>query len=325
MAKYEQLTVGDLTVEGQMTGGEQSGLGKAGGNEWFVDYTRGSDGNSGKSMTNAFKSLEAGYQAAVANQHDIVNLIAGSSGLQLETSTSTFTWSKGYTHLIGISNGAGFANRARIFHSNATAAALFTLSATGCLFSNFYLSHGNGDASNLSAFNITGDRNVFSGVHIAGPQNATEAAANNYSLMIMTGQENVFKNSIFGTPTTELSGTTPTLFKMSTGCARPFFQNCRFIVAAADTDITFMEIDVCGSYCYIDGCLFHSIVNAATGSTPAQALDVAAIQGDVVITDSKFIGPGAIADNTAEVYVENEVNVDDKRNLMVLVSASAVT
>jgi hypothetical protein len=243
----------------------------------------------------------------------------------LETSTSTFTWSKGYTHLIGVSNGAPFANRARIFHTNATNASLFTLSATGCLFKNFYLSHGNGDASNLAAFTISGARNVFDGVHIAGPQGTEEAAANNYQMMVISGEENAFVNSIFGTTTKALSGTTPTLFKLTTGCTRTHFFNDRFVVFAGDTDVTFMEVDVCEGYMYIDGCLFHANATLGGAATPAQALDVASINGDVVITDTKFAGVTAIADNTTNVFIENEVNIEDSRNIMVAVSATAVS
>jgi hypothetical protein len=323
MARYEDHVVGNLTVEGQFKG-PVSGLSNlTRGNDWFVDYTNGSDGNGGGTPDRAFKTLEAGYQAAVANQHDSVWLVAGSSGLQLNTSTDTFTWAKNYTHLRGLSAPVPFANRARIFHSNATNASLFTWSADGCILDNFYLSHGNGSATNLTAFTFSGDRNRINGVHFAGPQNATEGAANNYALLAITGGENYFTNSLIGSNTIAMSGTTPTLMAFSGAPERTRFDNCHFELYAGDTDVTVAEIASAERYVIFNQCLFHAMVNIGGTATPAQALDVASVNADVIIRKSDFIGFGAVADNGTNVYLTNDVNVQDARGIMLQWHASA--
>lgn len=328
MARYEDLTVGNLEVEGQLIGGGvAANLAKAGGNEWYVDYTNGSNGNSGKRPDNALKTLEAAYESAVANQHDIIYLMAGSSGLQLDTGTTTFTWSKSYTHLVGISNGAPFANRARIFHSNLDAASIFTISASGCLFDNFYFSHGNGTATNVTMATISGSRNVFRNVHWAGPQNATEGAANAYAGLVITGSENAFLGGTIGSNTTPLAGTAGTLLSFTGSAARNIFHDVNFQMYATAAGAQFMDIAANGMdrYVWFKNCLFHNQINIGSATAITQAFDVpASINGCVIAENCLFIGCTDVADATGDgnVYFMPHTATANAHGLAVAYAAS---
>ena len=134
---------------------------------YFVDPANGSDNNSGTKPTEALAGLEAAYAKTVANQHDTIFYIAGSSGINL---AAAMTWSKNYTHLIGVAAPTRVAQRARIFQTSTLTAAspLITISATGCIFKNLYIFQGVADATSLINVSVTGGRNYFENVHFAG-------------------------------------------------------------------------------------------------------------------------------------------------------------
>ena len=61
------------------------------GNVYFLDPQNGNDGNSGKSITQAFKTLPYAYSKLTANQHDRLYYIAGPGKCNL---TAPFVWAK---------------------------------------------------------------------------------------------------------------------------------------------------------------------------------------------------------------------------------------
>lgn len=207
---------------------------------YFVDVANGSDGNSGFSPSEALASLEAAYAKTVANQHDTIFYIAGSSGNNL---AAAVTWSKNYTHLIGVAAPTRIAQRARIFQTSTLTGAspLLTISATGCIFKNFYIFQGVDDATSLINVSVTGGRNYFENVHFAGGGHASQAINGGASLHLNAAEENTFVNCTIGVDTIDAAtGMMGILFDGE--AHRNIFEDCTVRMRAGNGGAGFVEI-----------------------------------------------------------------------------------
>lgn len=207
---------------------------------YFVDPARGSDDNSGLSPETALAGIEAAEAKCVANQHDTVIYIAGSSGVNL---AAALTWDKNYTHLIGIAAPTRVAQRARIFQTSTLTGAspLLTISATGCIFANFYIFQGVDDATSLINVSVTGGRNYFENVHFAGGGHASQAIDGGASLKLDAAEENTFVNCTIGVDT--IDAATGMMGLLFDGEAhRNLFEDCIFRMRAGNTGAGFVEV-----------------------------------------------------------------------------------
>lgn len=240
------------------------------GDVYFLNpsHDNASDSNDGKSMDTPFATLSAAEDALTANQNDILYYIAGSTSLSL---SATLTWDKNYTHLIGIGAPSGVANRARIFQtSTATGLSpLINITASGCVFKNFYVFQGVDDATSLINVQVTGGRNYFESVHFAGGGHATMAIDGAASLKLDAAEENRFIGCTFGVDTiTAATGVTTVLFDSE--AHRNKFEDCIFSVYAGAAGVSFVEVaDATGfdRYNIFKRCLFTN--------TASQAMDTA--------------------------------------------------
>jgi len=165
-------------------------------NVYYVDAVNGSDGHDGLRPEKPFLTIEAAYAACTAGQHDTVVLISGTSGFTL---TGALTWAKDYTHLVGMCAPIAEGQRARIFAPSAgEQPVLLTISATGCIFKDFYIFNGSAAAAALGNVLVTGERNYFENVHFAGSGHATNCVDGSYSLGLNGGGESLFKHCTFG-------------------------------------------------------------------------------------------------------------------------------
>jgi len=210
------------------------------GTAWYLDPTNGSDSNSGRSASDAFATLPTAYAALTAGQHDTLFYIAGSSSITL---SAAFTWSKDYTHFIGVCAPNGVGNRARIFQLAASAISpLITVSGDGCIFYNIYTFQGVDEATSLINWLITGERNFFSNMHFAGGGHATNAVDGCSSLTINGGGENRFVRCTFGVDTiAAATGVACLSFTDAGATARNVFEDCNFTIQAGDTAAMFIE------------------------------------------------------------------------------------
>ena len=266
---------------------------------YFVDPANGSDGNDGLSIDKALASLAAAEDKCVANQHDTVFYIAGSSGIDL---SAALTWDKSYTHLIGICAPSHVAQRARIFQLSTLegASPLLNITASGCIFKNFYIFQGVDDATSLINVQVTGSRNYFENVHFAGGGHATQAIDGGASLKVNGGSENKFKNCTFGVDTiAAATGMAGVLFD-SAG-ARNAFEDCLFTMYAGHAGAKFVEIvDNAGfdRYILFKNCLF---INDATAYTMTEAFTVPSGMGSathrIILQGCAFLGIGDIEDS----------------------------
>jgi hypothetical protein len=207
---------------------------------YFVDPANGSDDNDGLTPETALTTIIAAEDKCVANRHDTVFYIAGSSGLNM---TAALTWDKNYTHLIGICAPSHVAQRARIFQlSTLTGASpLFNITATGSIFKNFYSFQGVNDATSLINWQVSGGRCYFENVHFAGGGHATMAIDGCKSLRLVGSEgEHMFRNCTFGVDTIA-AGTGVAALSISGGTPRNVFEDCNFILYAGHAGAMFVE------------------------------------------------------------------------------------
>lgn len=242
---------------------------------YFVDPARGSDDNSGLSPDEPVAGIEAGEAKLVANQHDTLFYIAGASGNNL---AAALTWDKNYTHLVGIAAPTEIAQRARIFQTSTLTGAspLLNITATGCVFKNFYIFQGVDDATSLINVQVTGGRNYFENVHFAGGGHATQAINGGASLKLAAAEENTFRNCTIGVDTIDsATGMVGLLF--DTDAHRNMFRDCVFRMRAGNSGAAFVEVaDATGidrDNSFID-CLF---VNNSTSNDMAAAFLIPAM------------------------------------------------
>lgn len=217
-----------------------SNLALGGGLWFFVDPASGNDGNDGRSPDYAFATLTAGYAATTANQHDVVVLIGNSSSINL---SAQLVWAKNYTHLIGVGAPTGMAGRARIFQTSSVTglSPLINITASGCVFSNFYVFQGVADATSLINVQVTGGRNYFSRVHFAGGGHATQAIDGGASLKLDAAEENLFEECTIGVDTIDAAtGMMGLLF--DTEAHRNVFRRCIFRMRAGNAGAGFVEV-----------------------------------------------------------------------------------
>jgi hypothetical protein len=207
---------------------------------YYVDAANGSDDNSGFSPNDAMATIAAAEDKCVANRHDAVIYIAGSSSNNL---SATLTWDKNYTHFVGSCAPTNVAQRARIFQtSTATGLSpLLNITATGCIFKDFYIFQGVDDATSLINVQVTGGRNYFQNVHFAGGGHATQAINGGASLKLDAAEENLFVGCTIGVDTVDAAtGMVGILFDSE--AHRNEFRNCRIRMRAGNGGAAWAEV-----------------------------------------------------------------------------------
>lgn len=241
-----------------MAGIPFSGKSKA----FFVDPVRGSDGNDGTTPLNAKASLAAAEDLCTAEMHDTVFVIAGDTA---DTTATTITWDKDYTHLIGIGPPfPGIGQRCRM--TSTAAAPALTISARGCIFKNYQVQNSYAGAS--GGVLVSGPYNYFENFYFNGMNNASSANKSTSYCLSVTGAENFFKNCTVGSVQLAMSSTNAPLL-ISNGANT--FEGCR-IQHYSETTGNFLVQLVAGtagmSLILFDRCIFYNqSVNWAASST----------------------------------------------------------
>lgn len=258
---------------------------------YFVKPVTGSDGNNGKSIDKAFKTITQAYAACTANQNDIVFFIPEGNSADNSTSrlSETLTWAKDLTHLIGVNNGVNVSPRARIsfVSTYTTASNLITVSANGCLFANIQFYAGVADANPTGCLQVTGDRNHFVNCHIAGIGADEMDIAGAYSIKLDTASENKFTNCTIGI-TTIGAGTAANSDVLVDGAsARNEFIGCKF-TRRVDHASNFIFVQLADATAIEDYLLFKDCTFIPTATNYAIAMGAimslpALTQGVVII------------------------------------------
>lgn len=191
---------------------------------FLVDPDNGSDNNNGKDIDHPMATVAAAYALTVTDQHDVVMVISNDSA---DTLGAAITWSKDFTHLVGLSSNLfGVGQRSRVIGGATTdLTVLITFSGKGCIVRNINFSNETDANVDSGAIIVSGDRNEFTNVFFAGMVHATPAArAGSYSLRV-SGEENLFHRCAIGLDTIIRAAANAELH-ITTGAARNTFLDC---------------------------------------------------------------------------------------------------
>ena len=273
------------------------------GDSYFVDPKNGSDSNTGKGITKAVKSLAIGYDKLTANQNDVLYYVAGDVSDHI---TTTLTWSKSYTHLVGVAAPTNMAQRARIFNTAAKLPTpMINITGTGCSFRNMYFFHGVDDASGLIDVQVTGGRNYFENIHFAGIGHATQDAAGACCLKLNDAEENLFVGCTIGLDTQTTRTTNSSELLVDGSSRRNTFKDCLFlsyISAAAHPMVRINDATAMDRFMLFKNCLFLS-QSTDQDTDMTEAFDYVAgatyVTSNIILQNCALAGIGVWSSTTA--------------------------
>ena len=243
----------------------------------------------GLEINDAVSTVSGAHTLMTADQNDIAIMYAedNSASGTTDYQSSTLTWSKDGTHLIGANSGGIIGQRSRIAQlSTATGVSpLVTWSASNSSMSNIHVFHGVADATSKVCFSVTGERNRFYRCHFAGIGTTTMDVATACSLSI-TGDENLFEECVIGLDTIGRGSyaNSEILFPASGQATRNVFNNCLILTYADAGTHQFLISGASGldRFAIFDNCIFiNAIDSAATNMT--EAFDLSATQGGTIL------------------------------------------
>lgn len=251
------------------------------GKAWFVKPSSGSDNNDGRSPTRALKTLAAALAKATADKGEVVYLISESNTAASTTDyqSSALDWNKDGVSLIGLCSDNMVQQRARIAQlSTATGiSGLLTVSADNCFIANISVFQGVADATSLGAVLVTGQRNKFYNCSFSGIGHADQDAADNYSLCVSGGAENLFERCYIGLDTIARGTAANSEIRLQSGATRNYFKDCLIATYAEADTHQFLLVPVNGldRWTIFENCIFMNMPTGdAAGTTMTEAFDV---------------------------------------------------
>jgi hypothetical protein len=238
----------------------------------------------------------------VADQHDVVVFISGDTGNAL---SAALTWSKDYTHLIGLSSDLpGVGQRCRVTGSAAAdLSVLVTFSGNGCIVRNIQFFNGGDADADAGAVIVSGSRNEFRNCFSAGMGHATPAArAGSYSLKV-SGAENLFDRCAIGLDTIVRAAANPELW-LASGATRNVFHRCRFLsYSETAAKVLVLAEDGIDRWTEFEDCIFQNFsVNWAVSLTNAFSVTAAATHQIILRGQCQLVGVTGWADTVTHIY-----------------------
>ncbi len=274
-----------------------------------VDPVNGSDSNPGTNWAAPLLTLEAAYALTTADRHDCVLFLSGDTA---NNPAASITWSKDYTHLIGLSSPLyGLGQRCRVVALAATLISpVISFTGNGCIVKNiqFNQEKATGAASGVAI--VTGQRNYFENVFFMAPTSATAAS---YSLKD-AGAENVYKHCTIGQYTNFRSEASYGLWLhkgAGSSVSRNLFDECMFLSwqGGAGSPHAHVRVDVdivaIPWMTIFKDCLFAS--NYGGGTIQAQAIDDNCAEASHQILlwgKNQFAGCTVVADVLTYIFTQ---------------------
>lgn len=282
---------------------------------FFIDPVKGLDGNDGRTPQKALKKVSKAHSLMTAGNNDVAYLIGNGQTSGTARETATITWSKDACHLIGVAAPGLVAQRARISPASGTSdvTPIINITADGCMFDNLhFFQNFDTDAANV-CMAITGERNVFIGVHIAGGGNATAAAnAGTRSLTIAGGNgEHYFKNCTIGLDTVARGTAASAEIEFTAATARNTFEDCLILARSDDVNHDMVLIGTGGidRWVIFKNCIFWNDIQGG-GTAMAELFNVVAAAGGTVLLEKCTTFGGTALETTKHgaVFVSQEVD-----------------
>lgn len=286
------------------------------GNIWYVDYTNGSDGNTGKSPDQAFKTVQQGHDMATTNNHDVIYLSAYAE----HTPTTMITITKNRLHFIGADfrpGSIGIGARCRIGMGDSTTAADIALmhnTGVGNTFSGIKFSSTSVVLASVYTVAEGGEYTVYEGCEFYKSTDLDQTAA---AEVLNNGDSAQWVNCTFGSTANIVADNCirPNMLltrETITGkvCRDNVIQNCLFLVKAGGTEA--VRIYGAGAtdverMLLVKNCTFLS--NALGAATPAHAVGFGAAQtnGTVLLQDCASVDHTVMAQAAVGIYVAGAV------------------
>lgn len=248
----------------------------------------------------AHSTIAHAYAAATSGKHDVIRLVGNGGTTGTARLDVALALSKSSTHLVGVCAPTLYSQRARIAPTSTTVGAstnknYVTVSGSDNILAN--LSIWAGFATGLAdtiALTVSGSRNVFKNVHIAGHADAVSAADAGSASLKITGSENLFEDCVIGTDTVLRSAANASI-QFAGGAARNVFRRCIFPVwTSATTSLIWNVAAATGldRETVFDDCLFLNILNITSAATMAAVGKTVAngINGYVIMKDCARAG-----------------------------------
>jgi hypothetical protein len=231
-----------------------------------------------------------------ANQNDTLYALGGATAFD---PAAILTWSKDYTHLIGIAAPIRSGGRVRVTNTVTTATTgEVVISATGCTFENIHLQYGDSaTGTSVIGTSITAGRNAFLNCHFEGPINATIGAAAYRTLNIATDvQDLYFGGCQFGQRTILATGATGATVHFAGANNTNFvFDDCFFNAYNSNTasaTLSFVNNAMPDSgWCLLRRCLVINHYNANIADVIRFATGA---HGAVILQDCALAGLGTL-------------------------------
>lgn len=285
------------------------------GNYFFVDVINGNDGNTGKSPAKAYATLTQAYSKCSSGNNDVVFIIGNGAASGSQRLSSSLTWAKDATHLIGITAPTGVAQRARIAPTAAVTAftPMVTVTGSGCYFANFSVFHGfNTGTTSQICWIDQGSRNCYVNVAFEGMGDTASAqSTGSRSLVIGSGGngEHTFFRCTIGLDTVARTVANASL-ELTGGTPRNSFIECTFpfqTSAATPLGIYAAAASAIDRWTKFERCVF--INNTKSGSTTMTALTTMAASagGMVILKDCTAIG---ITDLFSDANTSGQMFID---------------
>jgi hypothetical protein len=271
---------------------------------YIVDPVNGNDNNPGTNWRAPLLTLEEAYAKTVSGQNDTVVIVGGATAL---SPAAAIVWANSYTHLIGLSADIGMGQRCRIVNTAANdLAVLFTLSGSGCIIQNVQFFDGKDKAEDGACLLVSGSRNRFENVFVAGMGDATAGApfsrAGSYSLKV-TGAENTFKNCVIGLDTVARTAANSELIVAG---ARNRFEGCDIRCNSTTAGKFLVTIDNSAGDLrdtQFTNCLFFNYTtNWAAGIDNAISVAAAGNTQWTILKNCQLVGATGWASNVGHVY-----------------------
>lgn len=275
VTQYVPFQAGPRLIDGSQLNAMFNQLYKWPGNIFYCNpaATKNGDGL----INTPFNSLVTAYGACVSGNNDIVVLVGNGSTTATARLTSTLTWAKNATHLVGVTAPSLFSSRARIAPLTTATTninPLMNITGSGCIFYNFSMFQGIGQAStDEQLIDIAGSRNVFQNVDFGGMGHANGAArAGSYIIGLNGGGENLFQSCAIGLETVARSAANASV-KIKAASQRNDFIDCVFdMYPTANTPLVLdanLSNGLNGSTMMFKRCTHRALLGAASGTQPA--------------------------------------------------------
>lgn len=248
--RKDNFSVGNLTTD-QIRGGLITPFTKT----FFIDPVNGSDGNSGKSISNAKKTWSAAYGLLTSAKNEALFFLPGASAV---TTTTAIDQTKTFTHFIGLSD-QWMNNRCRISTSTASMGTLFTATGQGCMYKNLLFSQeGSNATGNAVALAVVGHRCTFENISVRNI-GALGVLDNSHRSMTVTGYDQTFKHCQIGETSYDAVTAASTVIEFTgTNVGKFLFEDC-LILGAGSSSATFLTIPANnGGFHFFKNCVFHN-------------------------------------------------------------------